>query len=1038
MRPIPPGIVQHFMVNRIIKSLFGDKSQRTYKKLKPKIDEINRQYEAMESLSDDAIRAKTVEFRERLEKGETLDDLLPEAFAAVKQACKRLRGSAWEAGGSEIVWDMVPFDVQLAGAINLHMGNIAEMATGEGKTLVACMPLYLNALPGRGAHLVTVNDYLARRDAEWMGKVYEFLGLTVGTILTDMRPEERRESYNCDITYGTNNEFGFDYLRDNMALRPEHLVQRDHYYAIVDEVDSVLIDEARTPLIISGSVNRSIEEFAQLKPSVQELVKKQGSLINEVISEAEKLLEEAGDDAGKPGSPKYDAGIRLLMARKGFPKHKRLTKIMNDASNQRLVDRVERDYMRDKRIPELEEHLFFAVDEKGHGIDLTDKGREALSPQDPDLFLVPDIVEAVAEIESRSELPAEEKEKLKELAMAENQRKTETIHCLSQLLRGYTLYEKDVDYVVQEDKVIIVDEFTGRLMHGRRWSDGLHQAVEAKEGAHVKQETQTLATITLQNYFRMYDKLAGMTGTADTEAQEFSHTYQMGVAVIPTNRPIHRRDDDDLIYRSQREKFNAVTERVAEIHASGMPILIGTTTVDVSEKLSRMLRRMKISHNVLNAKQHEHEAQIVREAGKLGAVTIATNMAGRGTDIKLSEGVIRCKSPGFGGKRCEICPFEEGKACEVDPDLAPCGLQIVGTERHESRRIDNQLRGRAGRQGDPGYSQFYVSLEDELMRLFASDRMAALMSKGFEEGEAMQHGIATRALSSAQKKIEDINFERRKRTLDYDNVMNKQRAAIYDFRREVLQAQGTLEDTVLNISGNAIADAWEEYRQTEDGEESGDVEGFFDWLRRSVPMIDLEGLESGGAQGFDPDWLVSIEERIKAAYGKKNEIFGDEVLGALSRWVLLSVIDSHWRDHLLAVDVMREGIHLRSYAQLDPLTEYRKEASLMFEDMMFHIHRVAFEHVFRATIAQQAPRQQTRDVSFQKAEAAAAPSTGETTSSAGDGESAESTAPPKPETYRRTQAKVGRNDPCPCGSGKKFKKCHGAPGRAPAGAGDLR
>jgi len=1017
------------MLAKVIKTIIGDKHKRILRKLQPVVERINQLDEEWNSLTDDQLRAKTDEFRKRFEEGETLEDLLPEAFAVVKQACRRLCGQSWEAGGSEVTWEMIPYDVQLLGGAILHAGNIAEMATGEGKTLVAVLPLYLNALAGKGAHLITVNDYLAKRDSEWMGKVYEFLGMSVGCIVTDMPPEERHHAYHCDVTYGTNNEFGFDYLRDNMTLSPDNLVQREYYFAIVDEVDSVLIDEARTPLIISGAVDRSIAEFAQLKPSVAQLVKKQNALVNTLVAEGEELLKKSESNGKRNEETYYEAGIKLLQSRKGHPKHKRLMKVMSDAAMQRLVERVENDYMRDKRMGDLEADLFFAVDERAHTIDLTLKGRETLAPQDPNLFLVPDIVEAMSMIEGRSDLPPEEKEKLKEEVMTENETKTETIHCLSQLLRAFTLYEPDVEYVVQDNKVIIVDDFTGRLMPGRRWSDGLHQAVEAKEGVTVERETQTLATITLQNYFRMYDRLSGMTGTAETEAPEFGHTYKMEVIVIPTNRPIQRLDEDDLIYKTQREKYNAIVQHLGELNSTGMPVLIGTVSVDVSETLSRMLRRAKISHNVLNAKNHTREAQIVRDAGKLNAVTIATNMAGRGTDIKLGEGVIRCKSKNFDHEYCDICPYRENDDGIINEELTPCGLHIVGTERHEARRIDRQLRGRAGRQGDPGYSQFYISLEDELMRLFASERMASLMGKGFEEGEAMQHRIASRAIGSAQKKVEDRNFEYRKRTLEYDNVMNKQRVAIYGFRRRILTAEGSAFDEVMDVAKEAIDVELQVFMEEQDDPSQFDATDFLTWIRHAVPLVDLSEVDPSGAMENLDTWFDSIEQSIATAFEKKAHLFGEETLGSLSRWVLLNIIDTHWRDHLLAVDVLREGIYLRSYGQLNPLTEYQKEATLFFEEMMYNIHKVAFEHVFRATIVQQDAHRggRTSMVAFTKAEAQSNAADGPTQE--GETNASGSEAPQKSKTpYRRSKPKIGPNSPCSCGSGKKYKKCCGRPG----------
>ena len=1022
------------MLSKIIQLFLGDARQRNFKRVKPIIDQINTWDEQYNSLNDEELRGKTQEFRDRLAQGETVDDLLPEAFAAVKQACRRLCGQSWEAGGTIIQWDMVPYDVQLCGGIFLHRGHIAEMATGEGKTLVASLPLYLNALEGKGAHLVTVNDYLARRDSEWMGKIYETLGMTVGCILTDMTPEERRVSYNSDITYGTNNEFGFDYLRDNMAWYPESLVHHDYHYAIVDEVDSVLIDEARTPLIISGQVDRSTHRFDQLKPLVYNLVQKQTALVGNIVADAEKMLAEI--EANPDEEKRYQAGIMLLQARMGSPKHKRFMKVAGEGAIQRLIDRVENDYMRDKRTRELEEKLLFVVDEKAHTIDLTDEGRLSVSPENPDLFLLTDIVEMIAGIENRTDIPQEKKEELKEEALTQHEIRSEELHNISQLLRAYILYEKDREYVVQDNKVIIVDEFTGRMMSGRRWSDGLHQAVEAKEGVAIEKETQTLATITLQNYFRMYKKLAGMTGTAETEAAEFAHTYKMDVAVIKTNKPLRRVDRNDLIYKTQREKYNAIVQEVTRLHEHGLPVLVGTTSVDVSEKLSVMLRRAKISHSVLNAKYHEREAQIVAQAGQRGAVTIATNMAGRGTDIKLGPGVLQCGEDGT-NIWCPGCAHRAPAGAKIDRDKPPCGLQIVGSERHEARRIDRQLMGRAGRQGDPGSSRFFVSLEDDLMRLFASERMANLMAKGFEEGQAMEHSIATRAIASAQKKIEGINFEQRKRTLDYDNVMNKQREAIYGTRRRALLGEGAMAEDVLNIAAEAIYNEWMIFCE---GEESQwDVEGFLDWVRRHVPFINLKDLPEPHASNVD-EFLETVITRCTEAYARKTEVMGEELMGSLSRFVQLQIIDTHWRDHLLAIDELREGINLRSYGQLDPLIEYQREATLMFEEMMAAIYKEIFEKIFRATIVQESTAEGTTSrMAFVKEEgrqsvADAVRSAAPKQAAAGDGEHGDYGGEDQSArhiTYRRAQPKIGPNQPCPCGSGKKFKKCCGAPQARP-------
>ncbi|HEY6867255.1 MAG TPA: preprotein translocase subunit SecA, partial [Candidatus Eisenbacteria bacterium] len=696
------------MFESLLKSIFGSKHERDVRAARVVVDEINQHAEAFRELSDEALRARTAEFKGRLAQAlegliepeerlqaerEALEGLLPEAFAAVKEACRRLVGRSWEVVGLPTTWDMVPYDVQLIGGMMLHQGRIAEMATGEGKTLVATMPLYLNALTGRGAHLVTVNDYLARRDSEWMGEIYKFLGLTVGCIQQGMDPPARRAQYECDITYGTNNEFGFDYLRDNMAVRPEHRVQRGFAFAIVDEVDSVLIDEARTPLIISGPVEHSDQAFDELKPLVERIVRAQAQYVTATLAEAEALL--------KDPEQEYEAGIALLKVQRSAPKNKRFTKLLSEQPGLRkLITRVELDYLRDKRLHEVDEHLFYAIDEKARNVDLLEKGRDIMSPNDPDQFVVPDLAAQLSELEGREDLAPEAKIKEREAIYRTYGVKNERIHNIHALLKAYSLFERDVEYVVQDGKVLIVDEFTGRLMPGRRYSEGLHQAIEAKEGVRVEGETQTLATITLQNFFRMYEKLAGMTGTAETEAAEFWEIYKLEVSVIPTHKPCVRQDENDVVYRTKREKYNAVIEEIVALHEKGQPMLVGTISVEVSELLSRMLKRRGIKHNVLNAKYHQQEAEIVRDAGQRGAVTIATNMAGRGTDIKLGPGV---------------------------PDLG--GLHILGTERHESRRIDRQLRGRSGRQGDPGSSRFYLSLEDDLMRLFGSERISGLMQR---------------------------------------------------------------------------------------------------------------------------------------------------------------------------------------------------------------------------------------------------------------------------------------------------------------------
>ncbi|MEO6056903.1 MAG: preprotein translocase subunit SecA, partial [Gemmatimonadales bacterium] len=779
------------MIKTLMTSVFGTRFDRERRRIQPTVDAIHAEEERLTDLSEDELKGQTARFRERLaeatgavktelddtraakhacadpEERERLEqrsheledaykkalaavlgDLLPEAFATVREACRRLMGRSVPVMGHELVWDMVPYDVQLIGGVVLHQGRIAEMATGEGKTLVATLPLYLNALSGRGAHLVTVNNYLARRDSQWMGHVFTYLGLTVAC-LDDTEPSspERRAAYLADITYGTNNEFGFDYLRDNMVFSLDQRVQREHAYAIIDEVDSILIDEARTPLIISGPVgNEADDKYAQFSRQVAELVRKQTGVANTLLAEAERLL---GDEKAR-----QEGALKLYQAQLGMPKNKRLLKVLNEQGNKQLVQRMELDAIADRKLPmrqqrmrDLEDTLYFVLDEKGHSVHLTDRGAEAMSPDEPDLFLVPDISEAIHLIDKDPELSPHDRIERRRVVESEYALKSEKLHIIHKLLQAHVLYEKEVDYLVQDGQVLIVDEFTGRIMTGRRWADGLHQAVEAKEQVQVKGETQTFATITIQNYFRMYDKLAGMTGTAETEETEFFSIYGLEVSVIPTHRPIRRADEADRIYKTRKEKHDAIIDEVERLHGLGWPILIGTVNVDISETLSRQLKRRGLKHEVLNAKYHQREAEIVAGAGQRAAVTIATNMAGRGTDIKLD------------------------KALDLAQEEA--GLQIIGTERHESRRIDRQLRGRSGRQGDPGRSVFFLSLEDDLMRLFGSDRIARWMDKsGAEEGEVITGGLVTRAIEQAQKRVELQNFQSRKRLLEYDDVMN--------------------------------------------------------------------------------------------------------------------------------------------------------------------------------------------------------------------------------------------------------------------------
>ena len=973
------------MLDQLLKSIFGSKHDKDVREAQPLVEEINGFTADYQALSDLDLTAKTGEFRSRLAGGETLEDLLPEAYAAVKEACRRRCGRSWPVAGIDVRWDMVPYDVQLIGGIMLHRGRIAEMATGEGKTLVATMPLYLNALSGKGAHLVTVNDYLARRDSDWMGEIYKLLGLTVGCIQNAMDPPTRRQQYECDITYGTNNEFGFDYLRDNMAVRPEHRVQRGFAYAIVDEVDSVLIDEARTPLIISGPVEHSDQAFDELKPLVEKLVRAQTAWVSRVIAEGEALI--------KDESKEFDAGYKLLQVQRAAPKYKRFVKLLSDQPGlRRSITRVELEYLRDKRLHEVDEELLYAIDEKARSVDLLEKGRELLSPQDPDRFVVPDLAAQLSELEGREDLGAEEKIKLREEIYRSYAVKNERIHNVQALLKAYALFEKDVDYVVQDGKVMIVDEFTGRLMPGRRYSDGLHQAIEAKEGVRVEGETQTLATITLQNFFRMYEKLAGMTGTAETESREFWEIYKLDVSVVPTHEPVNREDLDDVIYRTKREKYNAVIDEIVESHTKGQPVLVGTISVEVSELLSRMLKRRGIKHNVLNAKYHQQEAEIITQAGQRAAVTIATNMAGRGTDIKLGAGVT---------------------------DLG--GLRIIGTERHESRRIDRQLRGRAGRQGDPGLSRFYLSLEDDLMRLFGSERISGLMQRmGVEEGEVIEHPLVTGAISRAQKRVEAHNFDIRKHLLEYDDVMNQQREVVYGLRNQALSS-ADMSETVLETLGDAM-------RARVAKSTGGPTAHLDEWNLKGLAdelsfvlmaPVTVADLEAGRYEELE-EKAVAAGER---AYRTREAEFSPAMMRELERWLYLGAIDEHWRDHLYELDHLKGGIGLRAYGQRDPLIEYKREAFALFESLLDELRETFVQRLFRVQLSPDAvrqaePRPAPRRMVAQHAEAQSFGGT------AGDEPEERPAAPAQAAPLRHEGPRVGRNDPCPCGSGKKYKKCH--------------
>ena len=990
------------MIKWVMKKFLGTKNQREVKRLWPLVQKINSIEEELQSLTDAQIQAKTPEFKERLAKGETTDDILPEAFAVVKNVCRRMLGKSWQVCEHSITWEMVPFDVQLIGAIVLHGQKIAEMATGEGKTLVATMPLYLNALTGNNVNLVTVNDYLARRDKEWMGPIYEFLGLTVGCLQNEMAPQERKKIYACDITYGTNSEFGFDYLRDNsMIFSKDDQVQRSYYYAIIDEIDSILIDEARTPLIISGPSTVTTHGYDDLKPRVSQLVQKQNALCNGLLKEAKDIL-----DKGDEG--KQLAGVKLHQVQWGMPKNKQLLKLMEQPDRRRLLEKTEMyflsDINRDEK-SEMKEELYFVIEEKHHVVELTEKGREFLNINDPNEFILPDIVTLQQEIESDEGMDKAQKEAKKRTEQVKYEKTAEKLHNLSQLLRAFCLFDKDKGYVVQDNRVFIVDEFTGRIMPGRRYSDGLHQALEAKEGVKVERETQTLATITIQNYFRMYEKLSGMTGTAETEANEFFQIYKLDVIVIPTNKPVIRDDRNDVIYKTRREKYNAVSEEIAELHKQGRPVLVGTVSVDTSEVISRFLKRKGVAHAVLNAKYHQKEAEIVRNAGQMGSVTIATNMAGRGTDIKLGEGVV-----------------DRG------------GLYVIGSERHEARRIDRQLRGRCARQGDPGGTKFYVSLEDDLMRLFGSDRVANIMARmGLEEGQELAHPLLSRAIEKAQKRVEERNFSIRKHTLEYDDVMNKQRETVYGLRNEILHSDDT-KSIVLGIIDDVVMDKVEADLNDADK----DISALINWVNSTFLV------------GFRPSlkeienwkkaiWHEKIMQVVEEAYLLKEDFETPPAMRNIERYVMLNVIDRLWKEHLYGMDGLRESVGLRAYAQQDPLVEYKQEGFKMFAEMMQHIYEDITSGLFSSSFSESRLEKFLTNANPRFSHQVFEPGSFDAVSKLpGLGEKEKNQSKRfmgqesgnKPitssgKTFKRTDKKVGRNEPCPCGSGKKYKQCCG-------------
>ena len=1095
-----------------ISKLFGNKSERDLKSIQPLVEKIKAEYSKLENISNDELRNKTLEFKEIIKQGlahidsdiasakeqaespdlaveakvdlythidklekdrnKTLEDILmgilPEAFAVVKETASRLKNNktievtawasdrelaakksnvvikgdkafhsnTWLAAGNEVTWEMVHYDVQLFGGIVLHQGKIAEMATGEGKTLVATLPAYLNALAGQGVHIVTVNDYLARRDSEWMGPLYEFHGLTVDCIdKHEPSSEERRNAYAADITFGTNNEFGFDYLRDNMTRTPEELVQRKLHFAMVDEVDSVLVDDARTPLIISGPIPKGDEhEFYELKPRIQRLVDAQKSFVNSALNEAKKLIND-----GKTGTD--EGGLALLRAHRGLPKSKALIKFLSEGANKSLLQKTENYYMQDqgKEMPKVDAELFFFIDEKNNSVELTEKGIELItaSGEDPHFFVMPDVGSEIAEIE-KSSLSSDEKIARKDELMRDFSVKSERIHSINQLLKAYTLFEKDTEYILDEGKVKIVDEQTGRVLDGRRYSDGLHQAIEAKENVKVEDASQTFATVTLQNYFRMYHKLCGMTGTAVTEAGELWEIYKLDVVEIPTNQIAQRDDRQDLVYRTIREKYNAVADEIVALTKAGRPVLVGTTSVEISELLSRMLKLRGIKHNVLNAKMHQKEADVVAEAGKAGTVTIATNMAGRGTDIKLGPGV---KEAG--------------------------GLAIVGTERHESRRVDRQLRGRSGRQGDPGTSQFFVSLEDNLMRLFGSERISNLMVRmGIEEGEVIQHSMITKSIERAQKKVEENNFGIRKRLLEFDDVMNSQRTVIYTKRRNALFGE-RLDVDLSNTIFDVVEDVVTEYK------DSNNYEGFkLEMIRLFSVDIEMEPAQFTGSNvaTLTDDAFADVTDFYKRkhdaiaqqAYPVLKDVYdtrgqyvenivvpftdgvhgiqvavplkkaidnhGVEVFKSFEKNVTLSLIDDAWKEHLREMDELKQSVQNAVYEQKDPLLVYKFEAFELFRAMLANVNKEIVSFLFRGGI----PNQQEPD---EIQEARPQPKTDmrkmrtskpEMVSDSGNiglADFPERQAPKA--TPVRVDPKIGRNDACPCGSGKKYKNCHG-------------
>ena len=1081
------------MLGSIFKKAFGSQADRQFRKSAPRIEAIKEFEAAYGPLSPAQLQAKTAEFRARLRdrigdradqssaladklrsdmdpdererlndefdalmqeirgiEAEVLDEILPSTFALVRETCRRLLGRKWDVMGETMEWEMVPYDVQLFGGEVLHQGKIAEMATGEGKTLVATMPLYLNALTGRGVHLVTHNNYLAKRDAMWMGPIYNNLGMSVGIIqdahqtggaeayylpVPEGVPEEYsweettwKEAYSSDIVYATKDQVGFHYLYDNMASRRQDIMQREFNFAIIDEADSNLIDDARTPLIISGPVPESSNRYGDLKPLVQKLLRAQASLVNGIIANTEKKRLEEEDD--------YDVGIDLIRAVRGAPKNRRLMKILQEEGTKRLIAKVEADYMRDKRLGELDEALYYVVDEKSHTIDLTDKGRDLLSPDEQALFILPDISAEIDRIQRDETLDPDGRALGEEEAYRNHARKSEAVHNINQLMRAYTLFEKDVQYMVTDDgRVVIVDESTGRPQPGRRFSDGLHQALEAKEGVKIQQETQTIATITLQNLFRMYDKLAGMTGTAETESEELYKIYNLEVVVVPTNRPVRRVDLDDLIYRTKREKYNAIIDEIVRLYDLKLPVLVGTISVEVSELLSRMLTRNGVKHQLLNARYHEKEAQIIARAGQPGTVTIATNMAGRGTDIKLDPSVVRVDRQLLESSLTLDDRMPSGQNLRAHLIENPCGLQVIGTERHDARRIDRQLRGRAGRQGDPGSSRFFLSLEDDLMRLFGSERIASVMDRlGAEEGEVIEHSMVTRSIQRAQKKVEARNFEIRKHLLDYDDVMNQQRQVIYNRRNDLLE-HDTAAEQVAEMVESTVDSCLEGYVDPQIYSEEWDWKGLQGEIGNNF-FMGLPTAEEERANISYDELRRQLNDSVQESYRRRLDLVGEDSFREVEKAIVLHTIDTCWQEHLYEMDELKEGVGFAGVGGKNPLIEYKKGAYDLFESLIARIEQETLRHIFRLRIdfdaadlgQRQIPagdynstHREATNLGFGSTPISSGAAPNDSRFSA-SGSVREAPAVRQPV---RAQPKVGRNAPCPCGSGKKFKKCCG-------------